>query len=141
VASGQTAIRVARFAEKEAVVAIPETLLGRAKDGVGNRDPMVGAEQEIRGKIARDCARGRSRDPHLSGKVSLPDAGENVFARMTATLTLPIPQPNASRGAIVRRCIAERSPSSTSSMLGRVPLKPVAVKSYESMTSSFGRRR
>src|ERR1700759_945784 len=34
VASGQTAIRVARFAEKEAVVAIPETLLGRAKDGV-----------------------------------------------------------------------------------------------------------
>src|SRR3984957_13641602 len=31
VASGQTAIRVARFAEKEAVVAIPETLVGRAK--------------------------------------------------------------------------------------------------------------
>src|SRR5450631_2212335 len=36
VASGQTAIRVARFAEKEAVVAIPETLLGRAKDGVAS---------------------------------------------------------------------------------------------------------
>src|ERR1700690_2717414 len=34
VASGQTAIRVARFAEKEAVVAIPETLVGRAKEGV-----------------------------------------------------------------------------------------------------------
>src|SRR5439155_9244543 len=33
VASGQTAIRVARLAEKEAVVAIPETLLGRAKSG------------------------------------------------------------------------------------------------------------
>src|SRR6201994_2132859 len=33
VASGQTAIRVARFGEKEAWVAIPETLLGRAKDG------------------------------------------------------------------------------------------------------------
>src|SRR5712672_4620618 len=32
VAAGQTAIRVARFAEKEAVVAIPETLVGRAKD-------------------------------------------------------------------------------------------------------------
>src|SRR5690349_15916493 len=36
VASGQTAIRVARFAEKEAVVAIPETLVGRAKDGVAS---------------------------------------------------------------------------------------------------------
>src|SRR5204862_7274608 len=33
VASGQTAVRVARFAEKEAVVAIPETLVGRAKSG------------------------------------------------------------------------------------------------------------
>ena len=32
VASGQTAIRVARLAEKEVVVAIPETLLTRAKD-------------------------------------------------------------------------------------------------------------
>src|SRR5579859_3579056 len=34
VASGQTAIRVARFGEKEAWVAIPETLLSRAKEGV-----------------------------------------------------------------------------------------------------------
>src|SRR4030081_162102 len=34
VGAGRTAIRVARFAEKEAVVAIPETLVGRAKDGV-----------------------------------------------------------------------------------------------------------
>src|SRR5260370_21571613 len=32
-ASRQTAIRVARFAEKEAVGAIPQTLLGRAEDG------------------------------------------------------------------------------------------------------------
>src|SRR6059058_3099646 len=36
VASGQTAIRVARVAEKEAVVAIPETLVGRAKDGAAS---------------------------------------------------------------------------------------------------------
>src|SRR6266446_6485254 len=36
VASGQTAIRVARFAEKEAVVAIPETLVGRAKSGTAS---------------------------------------------------------------------------------------------------------
>src|ERR1700692_4341965 len=36
VASGQTAIRVARFAEKEAVVSIPETLVGRAKSGTAS---------------------------------------------------------------------------------------------------------
>src|SRR3954451_4312241 len=34
VAAGQTAVRIARFAEKEAVVAIPETLVGPAKAGV-----------------------------------------------------------------------------------------------------------
>src|SRR5437763_8594423 len=33
IAAGQTAIRVARFAEKEAVVAIPDTLVQRAKEG------------------------------------------------------------------------------------------------------------
>src|SRR5438270_9490399 len=36
VTSGQTAIRLARSAEKEAVVAIPETLVGRAKEGVAS---------------------------------------------------------------------------------------------------------
>src|SRR4030088_2649063 len=36
VASGQTAVRVARLAEKRAVVGIPETLVGRAKDGVAS---------------------------------------------------------------------------------------------------------
>src|SRR5580692_5759927 len=36
VASGQTAIRVARFGEKEAVVAIPETLVERAKTGTAS---------------------------------------------------------------------------------------------------------
>ncbi len=36
VAAGQTAVRVARIAEKEAVVAIPETLVGRAKEGVAS---------------------------------------------------------------------------------------------------------
>src|SRR3954454_19946975 len=36
VSSGQTAIRVERFAEKEEVVAIPETLVIRAKEGVAS---------------------------------------------------------------------------------------------------------
>ena len=69
VASGQTAIRVARFAEKEAVVAIPETLVGRAKAGTASVSAVVGAEQEICREAARDRALGRSRDAHLSGKI------------------------------------------------------------------------
>ena len=73
VAAGQTAVRVARFAEKEAVVAIPETLVGRAKDGVAIGLAVVGARQEIHRETARDRALGRSGDPHLSRKIF--DAG------------------------------------------------------------------
>ena len=69
VAAGQTAIRVARFAEKEAVVAIPETLVGRAKDGVASVTLWSDAGQEIRREAARDRARGRSGDAHLSGEI------------------------------------------------------------------------
>ena len=58
VASGQTAIRVARFAEKEAVVAIPETLVGRAKDGRRDRDAVVGRRTR---NMPRSCARSRPR--------------------------------------------------------------------------------
>ena len=69
VASGQTAVRVARFAEKEAVVAIPETLVGRAKEGTASVTPVVRTEQEICREAARGRARGRSRDAHLSGEI------------------------------------------------------------------------
>src|SRR5258705_11553934 len=83
-ASGQTAIRVARFAEKEAVVAIPETLLGRAKDGTA----IVTLRSEPNKKYAaklREIA--PAADPATRtylAKFSLPDAGENVSLGMTA---------------------------------------------------------
>ena len=69
VAAGQTAIRVARFAEKEAVVAIPETLVGRAKEGVATVTLWSEPRQEVRGQAARDRAVGRSRHAHLSRKI------------------------------------------------------------------------
>src|SRR6202051_2494286 len=51
VASGQTAIRVARFAEKEAVVAIPETLVGRAKDGTATVTLWSDADKKYAAKL------------------------------------------------------------------------------------------
>src|SRR6202161_639080 len=88
VASGQTAIRVARFAEKEAVVAIPETLVGRAKDGVATVTLWSGPDRKYAAKL-REVA--PSADPATRtylAKFSLPDAGEDVSLGMTATLTL-----------------------------------------------------
>src|SRR6478672_3289633 len=51
VAAGQTAIRVARFGEKEAVVAIPETLVGRAKSGKASVTLWSDAETKFTAKL------------------------------------------------------------------------------------------
>ena len=87
VASGQTAICVARFAEKEAVVAIPETLVGRAKEGVASVTLWSEAGQ-VCGQAARDRAVGRSRHAHLPCQILLPGAGDSVSLGTTATNAL-----------------------------------------------------
>ena len=69
VASGQTAIRVARFAEKEAVVAIPETLLGRAKEGVASVTLWSEPDQKYAAKLREVAPVGRSGDANLSGEI------------------------------------------------------------------------
>src|SRR3981189_3015629 len=91
VASGQTAIRVARFAEKEAVVAIPETLLGRAKDGVATVSLWSEPNKKYAAKL-REIAPAADPAPRTYlAKFSLPGAGESVELGMTATVTLSDP--------------------------------------------------
>jgi RND family efflux transporter MFP subunit len=134
VASGQTAIRVARFAEKEAVVAIPETLLGRAKDGTATVTLWSEPDKKYLAKL-REVA--PSADPATRtylAKFSLPDAGEAVSLGMTATLTLADPLTERvarlplsalySQGGDPSLYIVDAN--------GEVVLKPVTVKSYGS---------
>src|SRR6476659_7835803 len=134
VASGQTAIRVARFAEKEAVVAIPETLVGRAKDGTATVTLWSDADRKYAAKL-REIA--PSADPATRtylAKFSLPDAGESVSLGMTATLTLA----DAATERVARLPLSALYSQGGSPSLyivdgsGDVTLKPVAVKSYES---------
>jgi RND family efflux transporter MFP subunit len=134
VASGQTAIRVARFAEKEAVVAIPETLLGRAKEGVATVTLWSEPNKKYAAKL-REVA--PSADPATRtylAKFSLPDAGENVSLGMTATLTLADPQTERVARLPLSALFNEGGDPSlyTVGATGDVALKPVAVKSYES---------
>jgi RND family efflux transporter MFP subunit len=134
VASGQTAIRVARFAEKEAVVAIPETLLGRAKDGIATVTLWSDADKKYAAKL-REVA--PSADPATRtylAKFSLPDAGDSVSLGMTATLTLADP---ATERVAKLPLSALYSQGGNPSLYivddaGEVTLKPVAVKSYAS---------
>src|SRR6476646_1042151 len=133
VASGQTAIRGARFAEKEAVVAIPETLVGRAKDGVATVTLWSEPDKKYAAKL-REVA--PSADPATRtylAKFSLPDAGDSVSLGMTATLTLAdrvtervakLPLSALySQGGDPSLYVVDAS--------GDIALKPVSVKSYE----------
>jgi RND family efflux transporter MFP subunit len=133
VASGQTAIRVARFAEKEAVVAIPETLVGRAKDGVATVTLWSEPNRKYAAKLREIAPAADPATRTYLAKFSLPDAGENVSLGMTATLTLADPLTERvarlplsalySQGGDPSLFIVDAS--------GGVTLKPVAVKSYE----------
>src|SRR6202453_3760314 len=133
VASGQTAIRVARFAEKEAVVAIPETLLARAKDGVASVRLWSEPDRKYTAKL-REVA--PSADPATRtylAKFSLPDAGDKVSLGMTATLTLSDPKTErVARVPLSALFSQEANPSLyIVDAAGEVAQKPVAVKSYE----------
>jgi RND family efflux transporter MFP subunit len=133
VASGQTAVRVARFAEKEAVVAIPETLIGRAKDGVASVTLWSEPNRKYAAKL-REIA--PSADPATRtylAKFSLPDAGETVSLGMTATLTLA----DAATSRVARLPLSALFSQGADPSLyivddkGEAGLKPVTVKSYE----------
>src|SRR6267142_1756487 len=134
VASGQTAIRVARFAEKEAVVAIPETLVGRAKSGTATVTLWSDADKKYTAKL-REIA--PSADPATRtylAKFSLPEADDKVSLGMTATLTLA----DAATERVAKVPLSALFSQGSNPSLyivddsGAVVLKPVVVKSYDS---------
>src|SRR5712664_3030752 len=134
VAAGQASIRVARFAEKEAVVAIPETLVGRAKDGVASVTLWSEPNKKYVAKL-REVA--PSADPATRtylAKFSLPDAGETVSLGMTATLTLADPATTRVARLPLSALFSQGGDPSLYIVddKGEVALKPVTVKSYES---------
>src|SRR5437764_7828717 len=88
VAAGQTAIRVARFGEKEAVVAIPETLLGRAKEGSASVTLWSEPNKKYAAKLREIAPTADPATRTYLAKFSLPGADDRVSLGMTATLTL-----------------------------------------------------
>ena len=134
VAAGQASIRVARLGEKEAVVAIPETLLNRAKSGVATVTLWSDAGKTLAAKL-REVA--PSADPATRtylAKFSLPEAGDNVSLGMTATLTLSDPQSDRVARLPLSALYSQGGDSSLYVVddKGAISLKPVVVKSYDS---------
>jgi RND family efflux transporter MFP subunit len=134
VASGQTAIRVARFAEKEAVVAIPETLLSRAKDGVASVTLWSEPNRKYAAKLREIAPAADPATRTYLAKFSLPDAGNSVSLGMTATLTLSDPETMRVARLPLSALFSEGGDPSLYIVddKGDVAPKPVTVKSYES---------
>ena len=134
VAAGQSAIRVARFGEKEAVVAIPETLLGRAKSGLATVSLWSDANQKLAAKLREVAPTADPATRTYLAKFSLPDAGEDVSLGMTATLTLA----DADSERVAKLPLSALYSQGAGPAVyivdgaGEVMLKPVKVKSYES---------
>src|SRR5439155_5629277 len=135
VAAGQAAIRVAQLTEKETVVAIPETLLTRAKSGEARVAIWSEPDKHYVAKL-RELA--PSADPATRtylAKFSMPDAGDEVELGMTATLTLSDPAgERVARLPLSALFNQGEGPSLyvVDDRTGVITLKHVAVKGYGS---------
>jgi RND family efflux transporter MFP subunit len=133
VASGQTAIRVARFAEKEAVVSIPETLVGQAKDGTATVSLWSEPDKKYAAKLREIAPNADPATRTYLAKFSLPDAGDSVSLGMTATLTLCDTKTQRIARLPLSALFSQGGDPSLYIVdaAGDVVLKPVVVKSYE----------
>jgi RND family efflux transporter MFP subunit len=134
VASGQTAIRVARFGEKEAVVSIPETLVGRAKDGSASVTLWSEPGKKYTAKLREIAPTADSATRTYLAKFSLPEAGDTVSLGMTATLTLCDKATTRVARLPLSALFNEGDKPSFYVVddAGEITLKPVQVKAYES---------
>jgi RND family efflux transporter MFP subunit len=135
VAAGQSAIRVARLAEKETVVAIPETLLARTQSGEASVSIWSQPDKHYIAKLRELAPSADTMTRTYLAKFSMPDAGDEIQLGMTATLTL-----SDSAGERVARLPLSalfnqgQGPSLyvVDTRTGAITLKQVAVKGYES---------
>src|SRR3954469_11639463 len=134
VAAGQTAIRVARFAEKEAVVAIPEALLERAKTGAASVTLWSEPDKKYTARLREIAPAADPATRTYLAKFSLPGAGDTVSLGMTATLTLSDKATSRVARLPLSALFSEgRAPSLyVVNEQGEISLKPVTVKSYDS---------
>src|SRR5215475_12666800 len=134
VTAGQTAIRLARLAEKEVVVAIPETLLTRAKSGEAQVSIWSNPDKRYIAKLRELAPSADAATRTYLAKFSMPGAGDAVQLGMTATLTLSDPaSEQVARLPLSALFNQGEGPSLyvADAKSGALTLKRVSVKSYE----------
>jgi RND family efflux transporter MFP subunit len=134
VTAGQSAIRLARLAEKEVVVAIPETLLTRAKSGEAQVSIWSNPDKRYLAKLRELAPSADAATRTYLAKFSMPEADDEVQLGMTATLTLS----DSASERVARLPLSAlfnqgEGPSLyvADAKSGALTLKRVSVKSYE----------
>jgi RND family efflux transporter MFP subunit len=134
VTAGQTAIRLARLAEKEVVVAIPETLLTRAKSGEAQVSIWSNPDKRYVAKLRELAPSADAATRTYLAKFSMPEAGDEVQLGMTATLTLSEPaSERVARLPLSALFNQGEGPSLyiADAKSGALTLRRVSVKSFE----------
>jgi RND family efflux transporter MFP subunit len=135
VAAGQTAIRVARLAEKEVVVAIPETMLARARSDAARVSVWSNPQKSYVAKLRELAPSADAMTRTYLAKFSIPQADDDVQLGMTATLSLS----DTASAPIARLPLSALFDQGDGPSLyvadvksGALTRKRVAVKAYES---------
>jgi RND family efflux transporter MFP subunit len=88
VAAGQVVMRVARTAEREALAAIPETLVERIRTGSATLALWSSPDKSTRAILRELSPAADAATRTYAARFSLPDAGAEMAWGMTATLTV-----------------------------------------------------
>ena len=134
VAAGQAVVRIARIAEKEVAIAVPETLVARAQGGEARVSLWSDPNKTYVAKLRELAPAADAATRTYLAKFSIPDATDNVKLGMTATVTLA--EPGTERVARVPLSAIFNQGNGASVFVadektGRIELKPVSVKAYE----------
>jgi RND family efflux transporter MFP subunit len=134
VAAGQAAVRLARIEEKEVAVAIPETLVDRARSGQASVTLWSERGKTYEARLRELAPMADAATRTYLAKFSMPGAGDDVKLGMTATLTLC----DSASERVARLPLSALLNQGTGASLfvadaarGSVTLKPVTVKAYE----------
>ncbi|WP_407529094.1 efflux RND transporter periplasmic adaptor subunit [Methylobacterium oryzisoli] len=133
VAPGQAAIRLARTAEKEAVIAIPESLVAQAREGEASVGLWSRPGARYRATLRELAPAADAMTRTYLARFSLPGADAAVQLGMTATVTLT----GARTERVVRVPLSALFNQGGGSSVwtvdgeGALTLKPVTVAAYE----------
>jgi RND family efflux transporter MFP subunit len=88
VAAGQAALRVARMAEREALIAVPESLVERVRDGQAKVALWSAPDRVYEASLREMSPAADAATRTYAARFSIPDAGDEVQWGMTATVTI-----------------------------------------------------